>query len=322
MEFRTLKGTSLNVSRLCFGTMTFGAQVDAEVARNMVAHSIDAGINFFDTANIYQAGAAETMLGDALHGRRHSVVLATKVRGKMGDAPDQNGLSRQAIMRAIEESLRRLRTDYVDLYYFHQPDYDVPVEESLEAMDRLIEQGKVRYPATSNYASWQVVQLLSLAEKSSYRPATVAQQMYNLLARGIEQEFLPMSQQIGVSVVAYNPLAAGLLTGKHSRKAIAAGTRFDGNKMYQDRYWHAEDFDAVDRLKQVAREEQRSLLSLALGWMMHHTPVDSVILGASHLDQLIQNLAFAEEGPLSASAVERCNAVWRTLRGPTPQYNR
>lgn len=322
MEYRTLHGTSLNVSRLCFGTMTFGSQADAAAARNMVARSIGAGINFFDTANIYQAGAAETMLGDALQGRRHDVIVATKVRGRMGDAPDQSGLSKQAIVRALEESLRRLRTDYIDLYYFHQPDYSVPVEESLEAMDRLVRQGKVRYPATSNYASWQVVQMLALAERSSYKPACIAQQMYNLLARGIEQEFLPMAKQMGISVVAYNPLAAGLLTGKHTRDSVAAGTRFDGNKMYQDRYWHAEDFDAVDQLKQVAEDERRSLLSLALGWILHHTAVDSVILGASRLEQLEQNLAAAEEGPLSASAVERCNAVWRTLRGPTPQYNR
>ncbi len=322
MEYRTLRQTSLNVSRLCLGTMTFGAQTDASAARNMVARSIDEGINFFDTANIYQSGAAETILAQALQNRRHSVVLATKIRGKMGDAPDQCGLSHQAIMRAVEESLARLATDYVDLCYFHQPDYSVPIEESLEAMDRLVQQGKVRYPASSNYAGWQVAQMLALAEKYGYRPAATAQQMYNLLARGIEQEFLPMARQMGVSVVAYNPLAAGLLTGKHTRETIAPGTRFDGNKMYQERYWHPQDFDAVDQLKLVAQAEQRSLLSLALGWIQHHTAVDSVILGASRMDQLEQNLAAAQEGPLSESAVERCNAVWRTLRGPTPQYNR
>ncbi|GGA53505.1 aldo/keto reductase [Edaphobacter acidisoli] len=322
MEYRTLQGTDLNVSRLCFGTMTFGAQADASAARDMVARSIEAGINFFDTANIYQAGAAETMLGDALKRRRQSVVVATKVWGKMGDAPEQSGLSKKAIVRAIEESLRRLQTDYVDLYYFHQPDYDVPVEESLEAMDALVEQGKVRFPATSNYSSWQVAQMLSLAEKHRYRPVSVAQHMYNLLARGIEQEFLPMAKEMGVSVIAYNPLAAGLLTGKHTRDAVAAGTRFDGNKMYQDRYWHAEDFDAVDQLKQVGQSERRSLLSVALGWMLHHTPIDSIILGASRLEQLDQNIATAGDGPLSSDAVERCNEAWRTLRGPTPQYNR
>ena len=131
-----------------------------------------------------------------------------------------------------------------------------------------------------------------------------------------------MAKEMGVSVIAYNPLAAGLLTGKHSRDAVAAGTRFDGNKMYQERYWHEEDFDAVDQLKQVARGEARSMVSLALGWMLHHTAVDNVILGASRLEQLEQNIAAAADGPLSASAVERCNVAWLTLRGPTPQYNR
>ncbi|HEU5340161.1 aldo/keto reductase [Edaphobacter sp.] len=322
MDYRTLQQTDLSVSRLCFGTMTFGAQTGQQDACNMVDRCLDAGVNFFDTANIYQAGAAETMLGEALGQRRSEVVLATKVRGKMGDGPEQSGLSRRAIMTAIEESLRRLRTDYVDLYYFHQPDYDVPIEESMEAMERLVEQGKVRYPAVSNYASWQVVQMLSLAERNRYRPATVAQQMYNLLARGVEQEFLPMAKQMGVSVVAYNPLAGGLLTGKHSRDSIAAGTRFDQNKMYQDRYWHPQDFDALDRLKVVAADEKRSMISLALNWMLHHTTIDSVILGASRLEQLDQTLAAAEEGPLSTDAVTRCDDVWRELRGPAPQYNR
>jgi aryl-alcohol dehydrogenase-like predicted oxidoreductase len=262
------------------------------------------------------------MLGEALKGRRSSVIVATKVRGKMGDAPEQSGLSRAAIFLAVEESLRRLQTDYIDLYYFHQPDYSTPIEESLEAMQALVQQGKVRYPATSNYASWQVAQMLGLAEEHGCRPVSVAQQMYNLLARGIEQEFLPMAKQMGVSVVAYNPLAAGLLTGKHTRESIAPGTRFDKNKMYQDRYWHPQDFDAVDRLKQVAAAEHRSLVSVALNWMLHHTAIDSVILGASRLEQLDQNLAVAEEGPLSQAAIEQCDDIWRDLRGPTPQYNR
>lgn len=322
MEYRTLQQTDLKVSRLCFGTMTFGAQTNLDDARTMVASCIDAGINFFDTANIYQTGAAETMLGEALKGRRSKVIVATKVRGRMGDAPEQSGLSRKAIRLALEQSLKRLQTDYVDLYYFHQPDYDVPIDESLEAMQALVQQGKVRYPATSNYASWQVAQMLSVAGQKSYRPVSVAQQMYNLLARGIEQEFLPMAKQMGVSVVAYNPLAAGLLTGKHSRDSIAPGTRFDKNKMYQDRYWHPQDFDAVDRLKQVAEGEGRSLVSLALNWMLHHTAIESIILGASRLEQLNQNLTAAGEGPLSQGAVERCNDIWRELRGPTPQYNR
>ncbi len=322
MEFRTLQQTDLSVSRLCFGTMTFDKPVKLNEARRMVQLCRDMGINFLDTANIYQSGAAEAMLGEAMGADRNRFVLATKVRGKMGDGPLESGLSRAAILHAAEESLRRLRTDYIDIYYLHQPDNDVPIDESLEAMEALISQGKVRYVATSNYSSWQVCQMLNLAEAKQYKPVSVAQQMYNLLARGIEQEFLPMACELHVSTVAYNPLAAGLLTGKHSPSQIEPGTRFDSNRMYQDRYWHPEDFQAVDELKEIANKEGRNLISLALNWMLHHTTIDSVILGASSLGQLEQNIAAAAEGPLSQEAVEGCDAVWKTLRGPSPQYNR
>src|SRR5437763_14797053 len=234
METRTLAGTELEVSRLCFGTMTFGKPVEQAGAIKMVDCCLEAGINFFDTANVYQQGVSEQMLGTALKGRRDQVVLASKVRGKMGDAPDQTGLSRRAIMRAVEESLKRLQTDYLDLYYLHQPDYDVPLEETMEALDTLVRKGAIRYAATSNYASWQVCQMLSIAEQEGYTPARVAQQMWNLLARGLEQEFVPFAKQAGVSIIAYNPLAGGLLSGKHAAQSYTPGTRFDGNKMYQD----------------------------------------------------------------------------------------
>jgi aryl-alcohol dehydrogenase-like predicted oxidoreductase len=184
MEYRNLKGTDLNVSRACFGTMTFGGQVDEELAGRMVDRCLEAGVNFFDTANVYTKGASEELLGRALRGRRREVVLASKVGMKVGDAPGEKRLSREAITRALEDSLRRLQTDYLDLYYLHQPDYGVPLEETLEALDGLVRQGKVRYTAASNYASWQTVRMLNIAERSGYRPASVAQQMYNLLARG------------------------------------------------------------------------------------------------------------------------------------------
>jgi 1-deoxyxylulose-5-phosphate synthase len=291
MDYRNLKGTDLRVSRLCLGTMTFGAQTDARAAAEMVDACLARGVNFFDTANIYNRGESESILGQALGGRRRDVILASKVRGRMGDAPDESGLSRAAIERAVEESLRRLQTDYLDLYYLHQPDYDVPLDETLAATDALVRAGKVRYVASSNYASWQVCRMLWLAERHAWQPPGVAQQMYNLLARGLEQEFLPMAAELGVSTVAYNPLAGGLLTGKHRREEIAPGTRFDGNAMYQDRYWHGENFDAVAELQAVAAEAGRSLVSLALTWLLHHTPTDAVILGASKLEQLTENLA-------------------------------
>ncbi|MCL6482199.1 MAG: aldo/keto reductase [Firmicutes bacterium] len=322
MHSVTLKHTDLTVSRACLGTMTFGGQTDEEAARRIVARALDAGINFFDTANIYHQGRSEMLLGKALGARRKDVVLASKVRGKMGEAADESGLSRRAIFRAIEDSLRRLGTDYLDIYYLHQPDYDVPLEETLEAMEELVRQGKVRWPGSSNYASWQVVRMLWLAEKNGWRPAWVTQPMYNLLARGIEQEFLPMAREFGISTVVYNPLAGGLLTGKHRPEAPLAGTRFDGNAMYLDRYWHPACFEAVEKLKTAAEQAGRSLVSLALNWLLHHTAADCIILGASRLEQLEQNLAALEEGPLPPEAVEACDRVWDGLRGVTPKYNR
>lgn len=322
MDYRSLRGTELSVSRACFGTMTFGGQVDGAMASRMVEVCLERGINFFDTANVYQQGASEELLGNALRGKRKQVVVASKVRGKMGDAADQSGLSKAAITRAVEESLNRLQTDYLDIYYLHQPDYDVPIEETLEAMEGLVKSGKVRCPASSNYASWQVGQMLCLAGETNYRPALIAQQMYNLLARGLEQEFVPMTKELGVSLIAYNPLAGGLLTGKHHGTSITPGTRFDQNSMYQDRYWHGENFRAVERLQSIAVKSGRSLISLSLNWLMHHTPADCVILGASKMEQLEQNLNALDEGPLPSDVVEGCNEVWIDLRGPTPVYNR
>lgn len=322
MEFRNLKHTDLNVSRLCFGTMTFGKPVRLEDAKAMIEMCLAAGINFVDTANMYQLGAAEEILGEALKGVRDRVVLTSKVRMKMGEQPDEAGLSRRAIERAIEDSLRRLQTDYLDIYFLHQPDYDIPIDETLEAMEALVKAGKVRYPGTSNYAGWQLVQMLELARARDYTSCFISQPMYNLLARGIEQEFLPMAKAYDVSTMVYNPLAAGLLTGKHRKDFVPEGGRFDKNRMYQDRYWNVRTFEAVDRLKQIATDAGRSLISFAFSWLLHHTVSDVVILGASSLNQLRQNLEACAMGPLPEDAVAACDRVWKDFRGPVPNYNR
>ncbi len=322
METRTLKQTDLTVSRACFGTMTFGSQADENVATRMIDLCIDHGMNFFDTANIYNKGLSETIVGKALKGKRDKIILASKVRGKMGEGADEGGLSKRAMLRAIDESLQRLQTDYLDLYYLHQPDYAVPIEETLETMEQLVWQGKVRYPASSNYSGWQVCRMQWLAEKNSYKPARVTQPMYNLLARGIEQEYLPMTREFGVSTVVYNPLAGGMLTGKQKRGAPIPGTRFDNNQMYLTRYWYDAYFDAVEELLAIAREAGRSPVSFALNWLLHHTTIDCVILGASRVEQLEENVKALEDGALPACAVAACDAVWAKLRGVTPQYNR
>ena len=323
MEYRTLAHTDLNVSRLSFGTMPFGSQADETTATRMVDRCLDAGINFFDTANMYNLGRAETLLGAALGSRRPRVTLASKVRFKMGEGPDDEGLSRAAIHKAIDASLKRLGTDYLDLYYLHWPDDSVPIEETLAAMDELVRAGKVRYPAVSNFAAWQVVEILSISEKRGYRPPYVSQPMYNLLARGIEEEYLPFCRRFGASVIAYNPLAGGLLTGKHRRDSTPeAGSRFDHNPTYLGRYWHDDYFAALDDLKIIARDAGRTLVELALQWLLAQPVVDSVILGASRPEQLEENLKASEGAPLDSSTLERSDAVWKRLRGITPKYNR
>jgi 1-deoxyxylulose-5-phosphate synthase len=322
MDNTILKGANLKVSRICFGTMTFGGQTDEPAARRMIDCCLDSGINFVDTANMYTSGASEEILGRCIQGKRDRVILATKVRNKMGEGADLAGLSRAAITRAIDDSLRRLATDYVDLYYLHWPDYGVPIEETLAAMEDLVKAGKVRFPASSNYSGWQVVQMLSLAGAKGYTPAKVTQPMYNLIARGIEQEYLPMCKELGVSTVVYNPLAGGLLTGKQTPHAPLAGTRFDKNKMYLDRYWHPQDFAAVEELSAIAKRIGRSLISLSLCWLYHHTSADCIILGASKQEHLEQNLKVLEDGPLDAETLKALDEVWNKLRGPTPKYNR
>ena len=317
-----LGDTGITLPRATLGTMTFGAQVDEPTAAAMVDRCLDRGLDHIDTANVYNAGESEQILGRVLAGRRDRVILAGKVGIRTGEAPDESGLAPAAIRKGIEASLKRLKTDHLDLFYLHQPDPSTPLEDSLEAMDRLVAEGKVRAIGASNYASWQVCRMLWLAEANGWAPVRVVQPMYNLLARGIEQEFLPMCGAFGVATVAYNPLAGGLLTGKHAIGGPGAGTRFDRMPGYRDRYWNPANFEAVERLSAAAAAEGRSLASLSLGWLLHRTPIDSVVLGASSLEQLDQNLDALDDGPPSPESLAACEAAWETLRGVSPKYNR
>jgi 1-deoxyxylulose-5-phosphate synthase len=316
METRTIPYTGLAVSRVCLGTMTFGGQCDEAAARQIMDLSLDRGVNFVDTANVYTAGAAEEITGRILRGRRDRVVLASKVGIAAGDADDQKGLSRNAIFRAIDESLRRLQTDYLDIYYLHQPDYAVPLEESLEAMNDLVRVGKIRHIGASNYAAWQVCRMQNRAA------VHIAQPMYNLISRGVEQEFFPMAKDRDVYTVVYNPLAGGLLTGKHTNGAPLSGTRFEQNPGYRSRYWHGPNHQAVEELRSLASVEDRSATSLALNWILHHSPADGIVMGASRLEHARENLDILKDGPLPPGAVSACNEIWAQLRGFTPQYNR
>ena len=320
MQSIELGGTGLNVSRVCLGTMTFGSQVEEAEAARMVDYALDQGVDFLDTANVYNAGLSEEITGRILGARRSRIVLASKVRGKMDG---YGGLSPAAVRRAVEESLRRLGTDYLDLYYLHMPDRDVPIADTLEAMDGLRLEGKIRWIATSNYAAWQMAEMFAISQERGYQAPSVAQPMYNALARGIEQEYLEFTQRFGVSNVCYNPLAGGLLSGKQSfKEGPLPGTRFDRNAMYLKRFWHEEYFHAVEALKGVAADVGIALADLALCWLFHRPGADCVILGASKFPHLQQNIAAAQRDSLPEDVLETCDRVWADLRGPTPQYNR
>jgi len=324
MEIRKLAQTELEVSRVCMGTMTFGSQTDEGVAEIMVGRCLDAGVNFFDTANVYNQGKSEEIVGRIFRGKRDKVILASKVRGLMKeDHPPYSGLSRQAVQRAIDESLRRLQTDYLDIYYLHQPDYETPIEETLEVMDDLRSAGKFRYLAISNYSAWQACEMAWICEKRGYQPPSISQPMYNMLARGIEQEYISFAKRFGVSNICYNPLAGGLLSGKQNfQSGPLPGTRFDGNQMYLNRYWNAGYFEAVESLREIAQRADKSLPELALAWVVHQPATNSVILGASKIEHLEANLRAVEGPPLDQSVVDECDKVWEKLKGSTPNYNR
>jgi len=322
MQRRRLGSTDLMVPPLTLGTMTFGGQADAAASRSMVDLALERGINFLDTANVYNAGRTEELLGEIVAGRRDRFLIASKVGIKIGDAADDSGLSPDAIRKGIEGSLRRLRTDYVDLYYLHQPDYQTPLEDSLAALDALVRAGKVRHVACSNYSSWQVCRQLWLAEKNGWQPVQAVQPMYNLLARGIEQELLPACREFNLAVIPYNPLAGGLLTGKHSAEQPVADSRFTRMPLYRDRYWHEANFAAIQELTRLAQENGQSLARFAVRWVLDQPAITSVILGASRLEHLQENLAAADDSPLPADVLVACDAIWKQLRGTTPVYNR
>ena len=323
MNIRKLARTDLQVSPVCLGTMTFGAQTLESDAHRMVGMCLDAGVNLFDTANVYNQGRSEEILGKVLGSRRSQVLVASKVRGNMRGPSEYGGLSREAIHRAIHDSLQRLGTDYLDLYYLHMPDDETPAEETLETMEGLRKEGKIRHICVSNYSAWQICEMHSICERNGWQKPWISQPMYNLIARGIEQEYLPFTRRYGISNICYNPLAGGLLTGKQSPDGgPLAGTRFDGNEVYLKRYWHPGNFESVRELGQIAKEAGLTLVQLSLAWLLNKKDVHSVLLGASRPEQLQETLQAVEAPPLDAATLEACDRVWSALRGPAPVYNR
>lgn len=323
IQQRTLTGTDLTISRVVYGAMTFGGQVGEADAAAMVQRCRDAGITMFDTSNNYNGGRSEEILGRIVKPFRDEVTISTKA-GSHVDQSDRSvaGLTRQAIHAAVDGSLRRLGTDHIDVYYLHRPDWNTPVEETLEALDDLVRAGKIRHAAQSNYAAWQITELIYLARQHGWPELRVSQPQYNLLSRRVEAEYAACSRRLELLNVVYNPLAGGLLTGKHQlTDTPTAGTRFD-KAMYRDRYWNAAQFAAVERLRVVAADAGLTLIELSFRWLLGRALTGAMLLGASSLEQLDANLAAIDDRPLDPATLDACDDVWADLAGAAPDYNR
>jgi aryl-alcohol dehydrogenase-like predicted oxidoreductase len=305
MEHARLGRTGLQVSRLCLGTMTFGLQSDEETAVAILDRAAEGGIDFLDTSDAYPLGGdlntrgvTEEILGRWLQGKRDRFIVATKCFAPTGPAPFDAGNSRKHILAAVDASLRRLQTDYIDLYQLHGYDPATPVDETLGALDDLVHQGKVRYTGCSNFLTYQLVRAIGRSETLRLARFDSVQPRYNLLFRQIEREMLPFCREEGVGVIPYNPIAGGLLSGKHSRTAPPPeGTRFTlGNAAlnYQDRYWHDREFDTVDALRELAGQAGVNLVTLSVAWVLANEAVTAPIIGASRPGQLDSSLAAAE----------------------------
>ena len=322
MEYTCIKGTGLKVSRFCLGTMTFGDQTDEAEAARIIGHALDRGVNFFDTADGYTGGVSEQILGKALEGRRDDAVIATKVSVPTGKLPNQSGQGRKHILQNLERSLRSLRTDYIDLYYLHHPDPDTPMEEAIETMTALVRSGKIRYYGLSNYSAWQCCSFIHKAREMHAIPPVVTESVYNLITRGIEDEMVPFLKEYRMGLTVFNPIAAGLLSGKHARGNLAEHSRLADNFGYNLRYVNDGNMDAMEQLSAIAADCGMSLLEFSLQWLLNRPAVDSVIVGASRYEHVVQNIALAAETkPLAPEALARCDAVWDGLRGHFFSYH-
>ena len=318
--------TGLRVSRLCLGTMTFGLQCDEQRSIAILDTAAEGGIDFLDTADVYPlgggrdtAGRTEEIVGRWLKGKRASFIVATKCVGQMGPKPWDQGMSRKHILDAIDASLKRLQTDYVDLYQLHGFDPGTPIDEALEALDAVVKSGKARYVGVSNWMAHRVARALGRSELRNISRVDSVQPRYNLLFRTFERDLLPLCEEEGVAVIPYNPLAGGLLTGKHNRAAPPEeGTRFTVGRagaMYQARYWHDREFDTIEALRKIAKESDLSLTVLALRWVMSNTAITAPIIGASKPEQLADNLDAAEKGSLPADLKAKLDEItdsWRS----------
>ncbi|MGA1195888.1 MAG: aldo/keto reductase [Candidatus Latescibacterota bacterium] len=287
MNYRQLGTSGLQISEIGLGTNNFGRRLDAAGTAKVMDQALEDGITFIDTANVYGGGLSETYIGQAIKGKRDQYILATKVAMKMGDGANQIGASRQHILTEIENSLKRLQTDYVDLYQIHRADPKTPIEETLQTLDQLVSQGKVRYIGCSNYQSWQVCEAIWTSRTKNFVPFSTVQPHYNMLNREIEKELVPFCKTYGVGILPYFPLANGFFTGKYKRGETAPeGSRLSENDrgMFTDK-----NFDILEGLEKFAQEREHTVLDLAFAWLLANPCVSSVIAGATKPEQITAN---------------------------------
>lgn len=310
MEYRNLGRSGLKVSPLTLGTMTFGAETPESDARRIMDLALDAGVISIDTADMYGGGASEEIVGRTLGDRRGEVVLASKAWAPMGPGPNDRGLSARHLLAACDASLRRLRTDWLDLYYLHVPDPTAPEEESLRAMEDLVRSGKVRYVACSNYRAWQVASMVGRAQRHGWQPLTAVQPLYNLVNRDAEVEVLPMCAELGLGVFTYSPLARGILTGKYRWDAPPPpeSRLARSNPRFLRAEWREESVAVAGRLAELAQARACTASQLALRWVMANKLVHSVVFGARTRSQAQEALAAAAL-PWDAELEAACDAL-------------
>jgi aryl-alcohol dehydrogenase-like predicted oxidoreductase len=323
VKYVNLGATNLQVSPFCLGAMMFGGKTDRQEAIEIVHQAIDAGINFVDTADVYNGGRSEEIVGEALQGLRDTVVLASKAGMKMGEGPNDAGLSRYHIVRAAEASLKRLRTDRIDLYYVHWPVERLNLEEMARALEDLVSQGKILYPACSNYPAWLFCRSLWVQDRMGCAPLVAGQYPYNLIERGLEVEILPMAKALGLGIVTYRPLSAGTLTAKYLH-GIPEGSRGEGDERIGR--WTELYGAGIARLQTFARDRGYTAADAAIAWVAGHPAVTAALVGLSRLDQLAANLRAFEWEMTEAERAEIASffptEVWEEAGGNFPAWRR
>ena len=311
MNFKYLGNTGIQVSEFCFGTMLFGGSADAAESAKLYQRCRDAGINFFDCANVYEGGKSETILGKLMAGHRDEIILTSKFFFPQREDINGRGASRLNIKHSIEGSLKRLNTDTIDLYFIHNFDPNTPLEVTLRALDDLVSQGKILHPAVSNFAAWQIMKSLGISEKNQWAKFVAIQPMYNLAKRQAEVELLPLAQSEGLAVVPYNPLGGGLLTGKYGRSRRPSSGRLLEVSMYSARYGAEQNYDIAERFTDFAKERGLDPVSLAVAWVKAHPAVTAPILGARNVEQL--------EGSLRALDIDMTPELYAEISALSPE---